>query len=110
MASIGTPRGSSYSGARIGHCLIGVQYRLFGCEESTGCSPSAMSGVQSSPFHEVAWAGVFSMPSHHTSPSSVSATLVNTELPRLIVRMAFGLVCSLVPGATPKNPNSGFTA
>ena len=25
MASIGTPRGSSYSGARMGHCLIGVQ-------------------------------------------------------------------------------------
>ena len=25
IASIGTPRGSSYSGARIGHCLIGVQ-------------------------------------------------------------------------------------
>ena len=25
IASIGTPFGSSYSGARIGHCLIGVQ-------------------------------------------------------------------------------------
>ena len=25
IASIGTPCGSSYSGARIGHCLIGVQ-------------------------------------------------------------------------------------
>ena len=44
------------------------------------------------------------------SPSSVSATLVNTELPLLMVRIALGLVCSLVPGATPKNPNSGLTA
>ena len=44
------------------------------------------------------------------SPSSVSATLVKTELPLLMVFIALGLVCSLVPGATPKNPNSGFTA
>src|SRR4029078_2636507 len=35
MASIGTPLGSSYSGARIGHCLIGVQKRLFGCEDGS---------------------------------------------------------------------------
>ncbi len=53
---------------------------------------------------------MFSMPSHQMSPSSVSATLVNTELPRLMVRIALGLVCSLVPGATPKKPNSGLTA
>ena len=44
------------------------------------------------------------------SPSSVSATLVKTELPLLMVRIAFGLVCSLVPGATPKKPYSGLTA
>ena len=44
------------------------------------------------------------------SPSSVSATLVNTELPLLMVRIALGLVCSLVPGATPKKPYSGLTA
>ena len=50
------------------------------------------------------------MPSHQMSPSSVSATLVNTELPRSMVRMAFGLVFQFVPGATPKNPYSGFTA
>ncbi len=31
MAEIGTPFGSSYSSAMIGHCLIGVQNRLFGC-------------------------------------------------------------------------------
>src|SRR3954463_4739769 len=50
------------------------------------------------------------MPSHQMSPSSVSATLVKTELPLLMVLIALGLVCSLVPGATPKNPNSGLTA
>ena len=71
---------------------------------------SSLSGVQSSPFHDVAWAGMFSMPSHQMSPSSVSATLVKTELPRLMVRIALGLVCSLVPGATPKKPYSGLTA
>ena len=71
---------------------------------------SSDSGVQGSPFHEVALAGVFSRPSHQTSPSSVSATLVNTELPLLMVAIALGLVCSLVPGATPKKPYSGLTA
>ncbi len=50
------------------------------------------------------------MPSHQMSPSGVSATLVKTELPLLIVRIALGLVCSLVPGATPKKPYSGLTA
>ena len=58
----------------------------------------------------MAWAGGFSRPSHQTSPSSVSATLVKTELPLLMVFIAFGLVCSFVPGATPKKPYSGLTA
>ena len=69
-----------------------------------------LSGVQGSPFQDVALAGVFSRPSHQMSPSSVSATLVKTELPLLMVFMAFGLVCWLVPGATPKKPYSGLTA
>ena len=50
------------------------------------------------------------MPSHQMSPSSVSATLVNTELPSSSVRMAFGLVFQSVPGATPNSPYSGLTA
>ena len=50
------------------------------------------------------------MPSHQMSPSSVSATLVNTELPCAIVRIALGLVSQPVPGATPNRPNSGLTA
>src|ERR1700709_1160464 len=91
IASIGTPRGSSYSLASMSHCLIGGQERLFGWLES-----SSDSGVHGSPFHEVACAGGFSRPSHQTSPSSVSATLVKTELPLLMVFIALGLVCSLV--------------
>jgi len=49
------------------------------------------------------------MPSHQTSPSGVSATLVKITFSRSI-RIAFGLVCSEVPGATPNNPDSGFRA
>ncbi len=49
------------------------------------------------------------MPSHQTSPSSVSATLVKTALAR-IVAMALWLVASEVPGATPKKPASGLMA
>jgi hypothetical protein len=105
IASSGTPRGSSYSGARIGHCVIGVQYRLLGWLDF-----SSESGVHGVPFHDVACAGMFSMPSHHTSPSSVNATLVKIELPCSRVRIALGLVCSFVPGATPKKPYSGLTA
>jgi hypothetical protein len=37
----------------------------------------------------------------------VSATFVNSELPFSMVRIAFGLVFQLVPGATPKKPYSG---
>src|SRR5215213_6954703 len=44
IAEIGTPLGSSYSGARIGHCVIGVQKREFGWLETW-----SESGVQSLP-------------------------------------------------------------
>ncbi len=68
------------------------------------------SGVQSLPFQSVRCAGVSSvMPSHQTSPSSVSATLVKTELPQSVF-IALALVCSPVPGATPKKPASGLIA
>ena len=105
IASMGTPCGSSYSGARIGHWVIGVQNREFGCEDS-----SPESGVQSRPFQSVRCAGGSPMPSHQMSPSSVSATLVNTELPRARVRIALGLVFQSVPGATPNSPYSGLSA
>ena len=41
------------------------------------------------------------MPSHHTSPSGVSATLVKIVL-RAQAAIALGLVSYDVPGATPK--------
>ena len=55
-------------------------------------------------------AGGFSVsPSHHTSPSSVNATLVKMQL-AYRVSMAFWLVPCPVPGATPKKPASGLMA
>src|SRR5690606_16734662 len=105
IAEIGTPLGSSYSGARMGHWVIGVQNRELGCDDG---SPDA--GVQSRPRQSVRWAGGSPIPSHQTSPSSVRATLVKIELPRASVRMAFGFVVQSVPGATPNRPYSGLTA
>ena len=105
MAEIGTPFGSSHSGAIDGHWLAGAVKRAFGC--AAGVSDS---GVQGLPFQSVARAGGSSvMPSHQTSPSSVSAMLVKIELPQSVC-MALGLVSMPVPGATPKKPASGLMA
>ena len=49
------------------------------------------------------------MPSHHTSPSAVSAVLVKMLLPHRLC-IALELVSQPVPGATPKNPASGLMA
>ena len=68
------------------------------------------SGVHSSPCQSIACAGGSSViPSHQTSPSSVSAQLVKIEL-AATVAIALGLVLSPVPGATPKKPASGLIA
>jgi hypothetical protein len=105
IASIFTPAGSSHSSAMDGHCDAGAVNRAFGCEER---APDA--GVQSLPFQSMACAGGESVkPSHQTSPSSVSATLVKMQL-ALRVAMAFGFVVGPVPGATPKKPFSGLMA
>src|SRR5215210_4317651 len=103
-ASIGTPFGSSQSSEMDGHCAAGVVKREFGC---AAFSPD--SGVQSCPSQSIAWAGGSLMPSHQTSPSSVSAQFVKIEFSR-IVAIAFGFVLVLVPGATPKKPASGLIA
>src|SRR6202011_379779 len=105
MAEIGTPAGSSHSGAIAGSWDAGAVKRALGWAAGV---PDA--GVQSWPFQSVRWFGGFSvMPSHHTSPSSVYAVLVKMQLPSS-VNMAFRLVLLLVPGATPKNPASGLMA
>src|SRR5215212_10189891 len=103
-ASIGTPFGSSQSGAIEGHCAAGVVKRAFGC---AALSPD--SGVQSCASQSIAWGGGSLIPSHQTSPSSVSAQFVKIEFSRMVA-IAFGFVFSLVPGATPKNPASGLIA
>ena len=75
MAEIGTPAGSSHSGAITGHWAAGAVKRALGCDAGV-----PVSGVQSWRFQSMRWAG-FSlvMPSHHTSPSSVRPVLVNSE-------------------------------
>src|SRR5690349_5062551 len=102
---MGTPLGSPHSGAMTGHWPAGEQKREFGC--AAGVS---LAGVQSLRRQSVQWAGGSSlMPSHHTSPSSVSAVFVKTVFD-CTPSIAFGLVSMFVPGATPKNPNSGLIA
>src|SRR5215472_9726706 len=105
IAEIGTPAGSSHSGAMTGHWPAGVVNRELGCAAGSG-DP----GVQSRPRQSVRRAGGCSVsPSHHTSPSPVSATLVKMEL-AANVATAWALVAAPVPGATPKNPASGLIA
>src|SRR5918993_592900 len=104
-ALTGTPLGSSQSGSSAGFCVAGAVKRALGCDALV---PD--SGVQSLPCQSMACAGGSpSMPSHQTSPSSVSATLVKIVLAR-IDSMADGLVENAVPGATPKYPASGLIA
>src|ERR1700743_447259 len=109
-AAIGTPSWDSHaSRSKTGHCTAGAVNRPFGC---AAVRPVFLpiSGVQRSPRQSMHSAGGFEvMPSHHTPPSGVSATLVKMVL-RLSVAIAFGFVFALVPGATPKKPASGFIA
>ena len=105
IASIGTPAGASHSGAIAGSCAAGVVNRALGC-----AAGASASGVQSSPCQSIRWAGgSFVIPSHQMSPSSVRAQFVKIVFERTVA-IAFGLVFSLVPGATPKKPASGLIA
>ena len=105
IAEIGTPAGSSHSGAMHGHCAAGAVKRAFGW--AAGVS---ISGFQGLPFQSVARAGGSSViSSHHTSPASVSAVLVKMLLPHSD-SIALWFVAWLVPGATPKKPASGLIA
>src|SRR6478735_2303721 len=87
MAEIGTPAGSSHLGSMDGHCSAGAVKRALGW-----AAGEPDSGVHSLPFQSMRWAGVSGvMPSHHTSPSSVLATLVKILL-ACSEAMALGLV------------------
>src|SRR6185369_5498154 len=100
-ADIGTPSGSSHAGSSEGHCDAGAVKRAFGC-----AALRPLLGVHSWPCQSVNFSGGFLvMPSHHTSPSGVSATLVKMMF-LLMVAIALGLELSDVPGATPKKPAS----
>src|SRR5271170_5934186 len=108
-ALIGTPFGSSHAGSMVGHCDAGSVKREFGCAALAPVS-FAICGVHRSPRQSRHSAGGSSvMPSHHTPPSGVSATLVKMVL-LAKVAIALGLVFALVPGATPKKPASGLIA
>src|SRR5215467_1730024 len=105
----GTPFGSSQAGSIVGHCDAGAVKRALGCAAFAPVF-AAISGVHRLPcqsWHSEGGSSV--MPSHHTPPSGVSATLVKMVL-RASVAMALGLVFRDVPGATPKNPASGLMA
>src|SRR3989442_11714141 len=105
IAEIGTPAGFSQSGEITGHCRAGVVKRAFGC-----AALRPLFGVQGRRSQSARCGGGESViPSHHTSPSGVMAQFVKIEFASH-VRMAFGLVLTLVPGATPKNPASGLIA
>src|SRR5579862_1483050 len=108
-APIGTPLGSSQAGSIVGHCDAGAVKRELGCAAFAPVS-FAICGVHFLPCQSVHAAGGSSvMPSHQTPPSGVSATLVKMVL-RESAAIAFGFVLADVPGATPKNPASGFMA
>src|SRR5207244_8468640 len=101
-ASMGTPLGSSHSGAFTGHWLAGVVNRAFGC---AALRPE--TGVHGRRSQSRSSAGFFSvMLSHQMSPSYVMAQLVKIEF-LAAVSMALRFDCSFVPGATPMTPYSG---
>src|SRR5439155_3145133 len=105
MADRGTPSGFCQSGSSTGHWEAGAVNREFGCAP---LRPE--SGVHSLPSQSMPLAGAGTpMSSHQTSPSGVRTTLVKM-LFRAKVATALGLDFKEVPGATPKNPVSGFRA
>src|SRR5271163_1385163 len=109
IALMGTPFGSSHAGSMVGHCDAGAVKRALGCAAFAPVS-FAIAGVHFLPCQSVHSAGGSSvMPSHQTPPSGVSATFVKIEF-FARVAMAFGLVFTEVPGATPKKPASGLMA
>jgi len=107
MASIGTPSPVKNSSAMVGQFSAGaVNLELGWAPFSVEVLPFHGFPSQSSPFS----GGFLSSFSHHTVLSSrFLATLVNMVFLCVVLR-AFGFDFSLVPGATPKNPFSGFTA
>src|SRR4051812_8639236 len=105
MALTRTPLGSSAASSSAGLLLMGAVKRLLGCAAFRPQSGVHFWPVQS--VHSAGGSGV--LPSHQTSPSGRSATLVKIES-RDMARIAFGFDSSFVPGTTPKYPASGLIA
>src|SRR5688572_4497435 len=104
-ALIGTPAGFSQSLSADGICAQLMVKRAFGC-----AALRPQPGVQGLPCQSVSSrGGSLVRPSHHTSPSGVSATFVKIVSCDTAFRQ-FGLVNSDVPGATPNAPASGLIA
>src|SRR5450432_3432458 len=96
-ADIGTPAGLSHSGSSDGQRSADTVNRALGC-----AALRPHPGVQDCPCQSVRCVGGSRvMPSHHTSPSSVNATLVKITS-RSSVFIALGFDSYDVPGATPK--------
>src|SRR5262245_57220718 len=104
IAEIGTPVGFCHSGDITGHWRAGAVKRALGC-----AALRPLPGVHGRRSQSVSSAGGSLISSHHASPPEVIAQLVKIELDDT-VRIALGLLCELVPGATPKNPASGLIA
>src|SRR3954469_6446880 len=91
IALIGTPRGSFTWLERIGLFEAGAVKRLFGC-----AAFSVLPFFQGCPFQSVSSSGTSpSRPSHQTSPSLVTATLVKM-VSFAMVFIALGLLFMLV--------------
>src|SRR6266852_3815550 len=97
IAEMGTPSGSLTCLERAGLFVIGEVKRELGC-----AAFSEEAGVHFWPRQSMhSLGGSPSLPSHHTSPSGSSATLVKI-VSWLMVFIAFGLEWKFVPGTTPK--------
>src|SRR6185503_5933754 len=102
---MGTPSGFCQSGSAEGIWPQLMVKRALGC---AALRPAP--GVHGLPCQSVSsFGGCLVRPSHQTSPSGVSATLVNIVSCSTAFRQ-FGLVNSDVPGATPNAPASGLIA
>ena len=105
IASMGTPSGSSHSGAITGHWRAGTVNRAFGC----AAFRVVVSGHGRRSQSVAETGGSLVICSHQTSPSDVMAQFVKMAF-SVNVAIAFAFEAMLVPGATPKNPASGLIA
>ena len=106
MAEIGTPAGSSHSGAIDGHWAAATVNRALGWAAGVA---RLRRPVLALPVDEVGRRGV-----GEALPPDVAVVglgdVGEEAVARVSVARALGLVLSDVPGATPKKPASGLVA